>query len=154
MDIFLVGSSGHTKVVMDAVWKAFWVYSNPKWRWVFSWKKPSVADIIMEESLTSFISFSPTWLNNHPQLKRLNQLQEVVVSERNIKGCLNTDNRWRLPEAQYVIDIARVCVARFLRICTNSIGLLKAECYAHPQALLIGCMTDRCARTRLVINIC
>ena len=68
-------------------------------------QKLSVADIIMGESLTSFIEFSPTCLNNYPQLK---QLQEEVVSEHNIKAYLNSGNRWRLPDDQYVIDIARV----------------------------------------------
>ena len=68
-------------------------------------QKLSVADIIMGESLTSFIEFSPTCLNNYPQLK---QLQEEVVAEGNIKEYLNSGNRWRLPDEQYVIDIARV----------------------------------------------
>jgi glutathione S-transferase len=67
--------------------------------------KLSVADVIMGESLTSFIEFSPTCLNNYPQLK---QLQERVVSEHNINEYLNSANRWRLPDDQYVIDIARV----------------------------------------------
>ena len=68
-------------------------------------QKLSVADIIMGESLTSFIEFSPNCLNNYPQLK---QLQEKVVSEHNMKEYLNSGNRWRLPDEQYVIDIARV----------------------------------------------
>ena len=68
-------------------------------------RKLSVADIIMGESLTSFIELSPTCLNNYPQLK---QLQEEVVYEHNIKEYLNSGNRWRLPDEQYVIDIARV----------------------------------------------
>ena len=68
-------------------------------------QKLSVADIIMAESLTSFIEFYPTCLNNYPLLK---QLQEKVVSEHNINKYLNSSNRWRLPDEQYVIDIARV----------------------------------------------
>ena len=68
-------------------------------------QKLSVADIIMGESLTSFIEFSPTCLNNYPLLK---QLQEKVVSEHDIKEYLNSSNRWRLPDEQYIIDIARV----------------------------------------------
>ena len=68
-------------------------------------QKLSVADIIMAESLTSFIEFCPTCLNNYPLLK---QLQEKVVSEHNIKEYLNSSNRWRLPDEQYIIDIARV----------------------------------------------
>ena len=68
-------------------------------------KKTSMADIIMGESLTSFIEFSPNCLDNYPQLKRF---QENVVSEKNIKEYLNSDNRWPLPDEQYVIDIARV----------------------------------------------
>lgn len=64
-----------------------------------------MADIILGESLTSFIEFSPDCLNNYSQLKRF---QESVVSEKNIKEYLNSDNRWRLPDEQYVIDIARV----------------------------------------------
>jgi glutathione S-transferase len=68
-------------------------------------QKLSVADIIMAESLTSFIEFCPTCLNNYPLLK---QLQEKVVSEHNINEYLNSSNRWRLPDEQYVIDIARV----------------------------------------------
>ena len=44
-------------------------------------QKLSVADIIMAESLTSFIEFCPTCLNNYPLLK---QLQEKVVAEHNI----------------------------------------------------------------------
>ena len=68
-------------------------------------QKLSVADIIMVESLTSFIEFCPTCLNNYPLLK---QLQEKVVSEHNINEYLNSSNRWRLPDEQYIIDIARV----------------------------------------------
>jgi len=68
-------------------------------------QKLSVADIIMAESLTSFIEFCPACLNNYPLLK---QLQEKVVSEHNINKYLNSSNRWRLPDEQYVIDIARV----------------------------------------------
>jgi glutathione S-transferase len=68
-------------------------------------QKLSVADIIMAESLTSFIEFYPTCLNNYPLLK---QLQEKVVSEHNINEYLNSSNRWRLPDEQYIIDIARV----------------------------------------------
>ncbi len=68
-------------------------------------QKLSVADIIMAESLTSFIELCPTCLNNYPLLK---QLQEKVVSEHNINEYLNSSNRWRLPDEQYVIDIARV----------------------------------------------
>jgi len=68
-------------------------------------QKLSVADIIMAESLTSFIEFYPTCLNNYPLLK---QLQEKVVSEHNINKYLNSSNRWRLPDEQYIIDIARV----------------------------------------------
>jgi glutathione S-transferase len=68
-------------------------------------QKLSVADIIMAESLTSFIEFCPACLNNYPLLK---QLQEKVVSEHNIKEYLNSSNRWRLPDEQYIIDIARV----------------------------------------------
>tara|TARA_B100000749_G_C18360511_1_gene437299 strand:+ start:184 stop:882 length:699 start_codon:yes stop_codon:yes gene_type:complete len=68
-------------------------------------QKLSVADIIMAESLTSFIEFCPTCLNNYPLLK---QLQEKVVSEHNINEYLNSSNRWRLPDEQYIIDIARV----------------------------------------------
>ena len=68
-------------------------------------QKLSVADIIMAESLTSFIEFYPTCLNSYPLLK---QLQEKVVSEHNINKYLNSSNRWRLPDEQYIIDIARV----------------------------------------------
>ena len=68
-------------------------------------QKLSVADIIMAESLTSFIELYPTCLNNYPLLK---QLQEKVVSEHNINKYLNSSNRWRLPDEQYIIDIARV----------------------------------------------
>ncbi len=68
-------------------------------------QKLSVADIILGESLTSFIEFSPTCLNDYPQLKRI---QERVVSEPNISSYLNSTNRWRLPDEQYVIDIAKV----------------------------------------------
>ena len=68
-------------------------------------QKLSVADIIMAESLTSFIEFYPACLNNYPLLK---QLQEKVVSEHNINEYLNSSNRWRLPDEQYIIDIARV----------------------------------------------
>ena len=68
-------------------------------------QKLSVADIIMAESLTSFIEFYPACLNNYPLLK---QLQEKVVSEHNINKYLNSSNRWRLPDEQYIIDIARV----------------------------------------------
>ena len=68
-------------------------------------EKISVADVIMAESLTSFIEFSPTCLKNYPLLS---QLQEKVVSEHNINEYLNSNNRWRLPDKQYVIDIARV----------------------------------------------
>mgnify|MGYP001247455412 FL=1 len=68
-------------------------------------QKLSVADIIMAESLTSFIEFCPACLNNYPLLK---QLQEKVVSEHNINEYLNSSNRWRLPDEQYIIDIARV----------------------------------------------
>ncbi len=68
-------------------------------------QKLSVADIILGESLTSFIEFSPTCLNDYPQLKRI---QERVVSEPNISSYLNSTNRWRRPDEQYVIDIAKV----------------------------------------------
>ena len=68
-------------------------------------QKLSIADIIMGESLTSFVEFSPNCLDDYPHLKLL---QEKLVSEHNIKEYLNSGNRWRLPDEQYVIDIARV----------------------------------------------
>ena len=68
-------------------------------------EKLSVADIIMCESLTSFLEFSPICLKDYPKLRHL---QEKVVSEPNIEIYLNSINRWHLPDDQYVIDVARV----------------------------------------------
>ena len=65
----------------------------------------SVADIIMGESLTSFLEYSPNCLKTYPKLK---QFQTRIVSEPYIKTYLNSTNRWHLPDQQYVIDIARV----------------------------------------------
>lgn len=68
-------------------------------------QKLSVADVILAESLTSFIEFAPACLGGYPLLQKL---QQTVVSEPSIKNYLISANRWRLPDDQYVIDIARV----------------------------------------------
>ena len=68
-------------------------------------KQLSSADIILAESLTSFVEFHPDCLECYPYLM---ELRNRVVSDPNIKGYLNSINRWRLPDDQYVIDIARV----------------------------------------------
>jgi glutathione S-transferase len=65
----------------------------------------TVADILLAESLTSFVEFVPGCLEQYPHLRKL---RENVVSEPTIKAYLNSTNRWRLPDDQYVVDIARV----------------------------------------------
>ena len=67
--------------------------------------KISVADVIIAESLTSFIEFSPNCLKSYPILSHL---QQKVVSVKSINDYLNSGNRWCLPNEQYVIDVARV----------------------------------------------
>ncbi len=65
----------------------------------------TVADIILAESLTSFIEFVPACLDDFPDLKKL---QGRVVSNPLIRTYLDSANRWRRPDEQYIIDVARV----------------------------------------------
>ena len=68
-------------------------------------KSLSSADILLAEALTSFIEFSPDCLVNYPCLM---EFRNRIVSEPNIKSYLTSTNRWRLPDDQYVIDVAKV----------------------------------------------
>ena len=68
-------------------------------------KRLSSADIILAEALTSFIEFAPDCLESYPYLM---EFQNRIVSLPNIKNYLKSAKRWRLPDEQYVIDVARV----------------------------------------------
>ena len=65
----------------------------------------SLADVVLAESLTTHLEIMPDSLDALPGLK---SLQEQVVSDAGIAAYLRSPNRWRRPDDQYVIDIARV----------------------------------------------
>ena len=65
----------------------------------------SLADVVLAESLTSYLEFISECLNEYPGLK---DLQARVIYEPGIAAYLRSANRWRRPNNQYVIDIAAV----------------------------------------------
>ncbi len=65
----------------------------------------SLADVVLSESLTSYLEIISDCLDEIPGL---NNLQERVIAEPGISAYLRSPNRWRRPDDQYVIDIAAV----------------------------------------------
>ncbi len=65
----------------------------------------SLADVVLAESLTSYLEIMSDSLD---ALLGLKGLQERVVSDGGIAAYLRSPNRWRRPDDQYVIDVARV----------------------------------------------
>ncbi len=65
----------------------------------------SLADVVLAESLTSYLEIMPDSLDALPGLQGL---QEQVVSDAGIAAYLRSPNRWRRPDDQYGIDVARV----------------------------------------------
>jgi glutathione S-transferase len=65
----------------------------------------SLADVVLAESLTSYLEIISNALEALPGLKGL---QERVISDAGIAAYLRSPNRWRRPDDQYVIDVARV----------------------------------------------
>ena len=65
----------------------------------------SLADVVLVESLTSYLEIMRDSLDALPGLKGL---QEQVVADAGIAAYLRSPNRWRRPDDQYVIDVARV----------------------------------------------
>ena len=65
----------------------------------------SLADVVLGESLTSYLEIISDCLDEFPDLKNL---QERVIAEPGISAYLRSPNRWRRPDDQYVIDIAAV----------------------------------------------
>jgi len=65
----------------------------------------SLADVVLAESLTSYLEIISDCLGEFPGLKNL---QARVITEPGIAAYLRSPNRWRRPDDQYVIDIAAV----------------------------------------------
>ena len=65
----------------------------------------SLADVVLAESLTSYLEIISDCLNKFPGLKNL---RARVIAEPGIAAYLRSPNRWRRPDDQYVIDIAAV----------------------------------------------
>ena len=61
--------------------------------------------MVLAESLTSYLEIMPHSLDALPGL---NGLQKQVVADAAIAAYLRSPNRWRRPDDQYVIDVARV----------------------------------------------
>ncbi len=61
--------------------------------------------MVLAESLTSYLEIMPHSLD---ALLALNGLQKRVVVDAGIAAYLRSPNRWRRPDDQYVIDVARV----------------------------------------------
>jgi glutathione S-transferase len=65
----------------------------------------SLADVVLAESLTSYLEIISDCLNDFPGIK---DLQARVIAEPGVAAYLRSPNRWRRPDDQYVIDIAAV----------------------------------------------
>jgi len=65
----------------------------------------SLADVVLAESLTSYLEIISDCLNDFPGVK---DLQARVIAEPGVAAYLRSPNRWRHPDDQYVIDIAAV----------------------------------------------
>lgn len=65
----------------------------------------SFADVVLAEALTNYLEISPGLLDATPHLATL---QQRVTAHPGIRTYLASPNRWRMPDAEYVIDVARV----------------------------------------------
>lgn len=65
----------------------------------------SFADIILAEALTGYLERVPDLLAGTPGLARL---QAQVTADPGIAAYLASPNRWPMPAADYVVDVARV----------------------------------------------
>ncbi len=68
-------------------------------------RRLSFADVVLAEALTSYLELQPDILDQTPALAAL---QRRVVEHPGIAAYLASPNRWPTPDAQYVIDVARV----------------------------------------------
>lgn len=67
--------------------------------------KLSFADVLLTEALSNYHEISPELFDATPLL---NRLRMYVISQPGISNYLASSNRWRMPDDQYVIDVARV----------------------------------------------
>ena len=65
----------------------------------------SLADVVLADSLTSYLEINSDCLDDFPGLK---DLQARMIAEPGIAAYLSSPNQWRRPDDQYVIDIAAV----------------------------------------------
>ena len=65
----------------------------------------STSDVVLAESLTSYLEIISDCLDEFPGIR---DLQARVISEQGIAAYLRSPNRWRRPDDQYVIDVAAV----------------------------------------------
>ena len=68
-------------------------------------KNLTFADILLAESLNSYLEWIPDILNDTPLL---NTLYNKVVNIKGISLYLNSPQRYPMPDSNYVIDVARV----------------------------------------------
>ncbi len=68
-------------------------------------RRLTFADVVLAEALTSYLELVPDILDGTPGLAAL---QARVVAHPGIAAYLASPNRWRTPDAEYVIDVARV----------------------------------------------
>lgn len=68
-------------------------------------KRMSFADVLLCEALENYREIAPDFFEATPGLARL---LSRVTSHEGIAAYLASPNRWRMPDAEYVIDVARV----------------------------------------------
>ena len=68
-------------------------------------RRLSFADVVLTEALTAYLEIVPDILDETPGLA---SLQRRVTEHPGIAAYLASPNRWPTPDAQYVIDVARV----------------------------------------------
>ena len=65
----------------------------------------SFADVLLVEALENYHEIAPEFFQTTP---RLEDLRARVIADPGIAAYLGSPNRWPMPDAQYVIDVARV----------------------------------------------
>jgi glutathione S-transferase len=68
-------------------------------------RRLTFADVVLAEALTSYLEVLPDILGEAPGLA---SLQRRVIEHPGIAAYLTSSNRWPMPDAQYVVDVARV----------------------------------------------
>jgi glutathione S-transferase len=68
-------------------------------------RRMSFADVLLCEALENYHEISPAFFDAAPGL---DGLRRRVTAHPGIAAYLASPNRWRMPDAQYVIDVARV----------------------------------------------